>query len=324
MMNLSSFSKITVFLTFFLVFVGGMVTSTGSGLSVPDWPLSYGMLFPPMVGGVFYEHGHRMVAALVGIFTLIMAIWIWIKEKRFWIKIAGIVALTAVIFQGVLGGITVLFYLPTAVSVSHGTLAQTFFLMTIFIGYSLSYERREEEKVIRPVYHSFIKLIIFLIIIIYAQLLIGAVMRHTESGLAIYDFPTMGGEWIPAFDQRMLDNINNWRFMHDFDPVNMHQVMYHFFHRIGALVVLTGVIIVNILGKKYYPKQSKVRQTIILLNCLIVLQIALGIMTILTLKSALITSFHVVTGAGLLGTTFLLLLRAAPLKWAEFKKAVIQ
>src|SRR5216117_3362962 len=98
--------------TLFLIFVGGLVTSTESGLSVPDWPLSYGRLMPPMVGGIFYEHGHRMVATSVGILTVILAVGLYRREKRAWVRRLGYGALAAVVLQGVLGGLTVLFLLP--------------------------------------------------------------------------------------------------------------------------------------------------------------------------------------------------------------------
>src|SRR5437667_2183294 len=112
--------------TLFLIFVGGLVTSTGSGLSVPDWPLSYGRLMPPMVGGIFYEHGHRMVASAVGLLTVVLAVWLSRREPRAWVRRLGYAALAAVVAQGVLGGLTVIFLLPTAVSVAHACLAQTF------------------------------------------------------------------------------------------------------------------------------------------------------------------------------------------------------
>lgn len=323
-MSLRIFSKALVCLTLFLIFAGGMVTSTGSGLSVPDWPLSYGMLFPPMVGGVFYEHGHRLIAGFVAVCTLALALWIAIKEKRFWLKILGFATLGSVILQAVLGGLTVLFYLPTAISASHATLAQTFLVLTIIVAYGLSRERQSREGSPDTVYPAFLRWVLVLIGLIYAQLIIGAIMRHTESGLAIYDFPTMGGEWWPTFDQKMLANINDWRFMHGYDPVNLNQVLYHFFHRMGALVIFTAVIILNILAKKYYTFSSKQWRTVILLDILVISQITLGILTVLTIKSAIITSVHVVSGAGLLGLTFLLLLRAAPLQWHEFTKALKQ
>ena len=122
--------------TLVLIFVGGLVTSTGSGLSVPDWPLSYGMLMPPMVGGVFYEHSHRMVASLVGFLTLVLAVWTARAEARAGVRRLAWAALAAVVAQGVLGGLTVIYLLPTPVSVAHACLAQTFFCITIALAYS--------------------------------------------------------------------------------------------------------------------------------------------------------------------------------------------
>ena len=109
------FSKVTCLSVLFLIFVGGMVTSTGSGLAVPDWPLSYGMLLPPMVGGVFYEHGHRMAAATVGFLMLVLAAALSRFEKRKWVKNLGWLTLGTVVLQGILGGMTVLFFLPLGV-----------------------------------------------------------------------------------------------------------------------------------------------------------------------------------------------------------------
>src|SRR2546428_8160614 len=117
--------------TFVLLFVGGLVPSPGSGLAVPDWPLSFGQGLPPMVGGVLFEHGHRLVAALVGCLTLVLALWIAIGEPRPMVRAAGLLALFAVVLQGVLGGVTVLYKLPLAVSVTHACLAQAFFCLTV-------------------------------------------------------------------------------------------------------------------------------------------------------------------------------------------------
>ena len=133
---LHRFAKLVAASTFILIFIGGLVTSTGSGLAVPDWPNTYGQFmfsFPlsKMVGGILYEHGHRMIASIVGFLTVILAVWLWLKEPRRWVKWFGVGALLAVIVQGVLGGLTVLFLLPTPISVLHGTLAQIFFCMTI-------------------------------------------------------------------------------------------------------------------------------------------------------------------------------------------------
>jgi cytochrome c oxidase assembly protein subunit 15 len=124
--------------TLFLVVAGGVVTSRDAGLSVPDWPLSYGKLMPTMEGGILYEHGHRMIATTVGLFTVISMIWLLRSEKRSWLRILGMVALLAVMAQGVLGGLTVLYLLPWWISSAHASLAQLFFSTTVAIAFFTS------------------------------------------------------------------------------------------------------------------------------------------------------------------------------------------
>src|SRR5262249_10200268 len=125
------FALFTAAATFVLIFVGGLVTSTGSSLAVPDWPLSYGQFFPPMVGGILYEPGHRMVAGMVAALTAALAIWTWWEEPRSSVRWLGVAAFVAILLQAVLGGVTVLLRLPTAVSVSHAALAQAFFCLVV-------------------------------------------------------------------------------------------------------------------------------------------------------------------------------------------------
>lgn len=132
-LGLHRYSVLLAASTLFLVIAGASVTSNDAGLSVPDWPLSYGKVMPPMTGGVFYEHGHRMVATTVGLLTVILAIWLWRDEQRRWMKRLGLVALGLVIIQGVLGGLTVLFMLPKLVSIAHACLAEIFFSTTVAI-----------------------------------------------------------------------------------------------------------------------------------------------------------------------------------------------
>ena len=137
-MWLHRYAKLVSAATVLLIVAGGLVTSTGSGLAVPDWPTSYGwnmFTFPMkhMVGGIFYEHGHRLIASGVGFLTIILAFWIWKAEPRRWMRMLGFTALAAVCVQGLLGGITVLYFLPTAVSTAHAGLAQIFFCLTIAI-----------------------------------------------------------------------------------------------------------------------------------------------------------------------------------------------
>src|SRR5215468_4363002 len=171
------FAVLLVLATLCLIFVGGLVTSTGSGLAVPDWPLSYGMLMPPMVGGVFYEHGHRMAATAVGFLTLVLAFWTQRVEERRSVRRLAWVALLLVVVQGVLGGLTVKFLLPTPVSVTHAAVAQTFFCLTIALAYVLSREwalavPRADPEGVRPA-------ALLATGVVFGQLLLGAVMRHT-------------------------------------------------------------------------------------------------------------------------------------------------
>ena len=167
------FALLLVASTLALIFIGGLVTSTESGLAVPDWPLSYGMVMPPMVGGVFYEHGHRMAASLVGFLTLVLALWTWRREPRAGVRKLGWAALLAVCAQGLLGGLTVIFLLPTAVSMAHACLAQTFFLLTIAMAFATSREwlgapmTEDDGAGLRPV-------ALAVTAVVYVQLLIGA------------------------------------------------------------------------------------------------------------------------------------------------------
>ena len=130
---LHRYAVFTACCTFLLIIAGALVTGNEAGLAVPDWPLSYGRLMPPMVGGIFYEHSHRMVASLVGFLTVILALWLWRVEPRRWVRRLGWAALATVIAQGLLGGITVLYFLPIAVSVAHACLAQVFFCLTVSV-----------------------------------------------------------------------------------------------------------------------------------------------------------------------------------------------
>jgi cytochrome c oxidase assembly protein subunit 15 len=138
--RLHRFAAVLACCTLFLVVAGGLVTSNDAGLSVPDWPLSYGKLMPRMEGGIFYEHGHRMVASAVGFLTIILAAWLWRAERRVWLKRLGLAALAAVVVQGVLGGLTVIFLLPKPVSIAHACLAELFFSLTAAIALFTSAE----------------------------------------------------------------------------------------------------------------------------------------------------------------------------------------
>src|SRR5437667_10345430 len=127
------FARLVAVATFFLIMAGPNVTSHDAGLATSDWPLSNGQFFPKMVGNLFWEHGHRLVAASVGLLTIALAIYLQFREQRSWVKRLGWIALAGVVAQGLLGGLTVKLNLPLAVSAAHATLAQLFFLTTVTI-----------------------------------------------------------------------------------------------------------------------------------------------------------------------------------------------
>src|SRR2546422_1366412 len=125
---LHRYAIFVAFATFLLIIAGALVTSNDAGLSVPDWPTSFGSCrMPRMVGGVKFEHGHRMIAAFVGLLTVFLAAWLWVSEPRRWVRRLGGLAVLTVIAQAALGGLTVLLYLPVPISVGHACLAQIFF-----------------------------------------------------------------------------------------------------------------------------------------------------------------------------------------------------
>jgi cytochrome c oxidase assembly protein subunit 15 len=282
---LHRFAVATAVATLGLIVAGGLVTSTESGLSVPDWPLSYGRLMPPMVGGVFYEHGHRMVATTVGILTIVLALWLARSEPRRWVRRLGLFAVGVIVAQGVLGGLTVIFLLPTAVSVAHACLAQLFLclVVTIAVVTSPRWEARP-SGVGDPV----ARLAGLTAAAVFFQLAIGAVMRHTKAGLAIPDFPLALGRVVP--------------------PLDSFPVTIAFAHRAWAIVV-AGFVFATA-AAAFRSGRSGLRRSGLFLGSLVLAQIALGALTVLSGKAVAITTAHVATGALLLGTSLALAIGA--------------
>ncbi len=194
--GLHRFALFTAFCTFFLLVAGALVTSNDAGLAVPDWPLSYGSLTPPMVGGVFYEHGHRMIATFVGILTIVLTVWLWRREPGRWVRRLGLLALGAVVAQGVLGGLTVLFYLPVGISVAHACLAQIFFgtvvSLALFTSRWWQSELPKLEDAGAPRVRS---LAVWSVAIVFLQLVLGAAFRHGGFGIV----PHLIGAAVVAF-----------------------------------------------------------------------------------------------------------------------------
>lgn len=255
-----------------------MVTSNDAGLSVPDWPTTFGSIYkmPHMVGGVKFEHGHRMVAEFVGLLTIVLAIWTWSADRRRWIRLLGVAALVTVIAQGILGGITVLFYLPPAVSSAHAALAQTFFCIAVVIALFTSRRYIEEQPRIefdvrRP---SLITLSLLSIFVLYVQLILGAMFRHKGLG------------WWP--------------------------------HVVHAAVVVVVLSWTGIRALTQFSRIQAVKRPAILMLCLMMAQLALGFAAFTTrvawghssvqpeLPMIVSTVAHVAVGALLLATTVVL------------------
>ena len=169
--------------TLLLIVAGALVTSNDAGLSVPDWPTSFGSLYkmPPMVGGVKYEHGHRLFAEFVGLLIIAMAVWTQRVEQRKWMKVLGWIALAAVVGQGVLGGLTVLFYLPWAISTAHATLAQTIFCVVIAMALFTSKGWfQDSEPIVEPrLTPGTPALTAITAGCVWVQLILGAAFRHS-------------------------------------------------------------------------------------------------------------------------------------------------
>ena len=290
--GLHRFAVVLAGWTFLLIIAGALVTSNDAGLSVPDWPTSFGSLYkiPRLVGGVKFEHTHRMIAQVAGLLTIVLAVWTWLSEKRRWMRILGWGALGTVVAQGVLGGLTVLFFLPPAVSSAHAALAQTFFCLSVAIALFTGQKWVEEEPRVefdqrRP---SLFTLTLLSIFVLYVQLILGAMFRHH------------GLSWWP--------------------------------HVVHAVVVSFVLAWTAVRSLTVYSHIDAVKRPAILLLSLLIAQLCLGFTAFLTrvmwgrdavqpeLPMVISTVAHVAVGALLLATTVILAIqvwRHVPVAFAE-------
>lgn len=276
--RLHAFAVFTACVTLLLIVAGALVTSNDAGLSVPDWPTTFGSFYkmPHMVGGVKFEHGHRMVAEFVGLLTIVLAVWTWRTEKRRWLRMLSVAALGTVIVQGILGGLTVLFFLPPAISSAHAAVAQTFFCIAVCIAMFTGQKWVEEPPQVefdtrRPTLFTLTLLSIF---VLYVQLILGAMFRHK------------GMSWWP-----------------------------HVVHAGVVAVVLTWTAIRAL---SVYSKIAAVRRSAMMMLSLLITQLCLGFTAFLTrvawgkdtlqpeLPMVISTVAHVAVGALLLATTVVL------------------
>lgn len=274
-----------------LIAAGGLVKSLEAGLSVPDWPTSYGGFNPPRwweIENVRAEHGHRLLAGTVALLTVGMAVWAARREPRSWVRRLAYGAVGAVLVQALLGGLTVLFFLPTAISVSHAALAQLYLCLVVTFAvvtapsWSLpgSVGALRSAAALRPLASATAALI-------YAQILVGALVRHTGSGLAIPDFPRMFGRWWP--------------------PALDLPIALQLAHRLGAaLVTLAVAILVARVWRQ--PARRVFAAPAAAMALLVGVQVSLGATIVWSGRAVLPNTLHVPTGAALLAAAWVLTL----------------
>jgi len=303
---LNRFAWITCVATLFLICSGGMVTSKGVGLAVPDWPTTFGynMFFFPVskwIGGIFFEHTHRLIASAVGFLTIILTIWLWRSEPRKWVRSLGIIALCAVILQGVLGGLRVTM-LKDEIGVFHACLAQAFLGLVVVIALATSkFWRTLADIVVDPKKIITIKTIAFATTVaIYVQLALGATMRHQHRDLAILDFPTANGAWIPGTSALALGKVNAWRDARGLSDVDAFQIWLQMAHRFLALVIAVTVVALCLRVWRDVRHVAALRRLSIFWVALVICQITLGAWTIWSNKAADVATAHVAVGATML------------------------
>jgi len=293
--------------TFFLIFAGGMVTSTGTGLSDPGWPTFAGEYVPTLAGITFYEHGHRTIAGAVGMLTVALALALWRWEPRPWVRKLGFAAVIAVVVQAVLGGVTVHLKLPIYVSVSHAGLAQVFcaLVTAIAVVTSPSWRRAGPALVLpeaSPGRVTLRALTLATVVALYAQVLIGAVLRHKGAGLAIPDFPLSYGQVIPEL--RILR----------IEPA----IRIAYIHRVLGVVVAALAMATAVVALRRHGRERAIARPALLLAALALAQVSLGAATVLTIRDPHVASAHVVGGAALLATSVALALRVRRhLRWPD-------
>jgi cytochrome c oxidase assembly protein subunit 15 len=313
---------LTAAATFPLIFMGGLVTSHGAGMSVPDWPNSYGynmFTFPPSkwIGGIFYEHVHRLMGTGVGMLSIVLTIAAWRVEARRWVCWLATGVLAMVIVQGVLGGLRVVL-VELNLAIVHACVAQAFFCLAALVAIVTSpwwIDARDLSSGPAGITgRRLVTISATCFIAVFAQLIVGATMRHAGAGLAIPDLPLAYGRLLPPTNAASLDSINATRVWGlNEKPVTMAQVWLHFGHRVGALlvsVVATGVIVV--VARRHAAQRELLRPAILLAGLLLA-QVTLGVMTVLLKKPADIASAHVAVGALVLLAAFTIAARAARL-----------
>lgn len=272
---------LTACATFPLLFIGGLVTSKGAGLAVPDWPTTFGynmFLYPwsKMVGDIFYEHSHRLVASGVGLLTIALALALWFRERRTWLRWLGLAALALVIVQGVIGGLRVVL-LEHTLAIIHACFAQAFFALTVCLAFFTSREWRRDSNTLPLTDGGRLRrLCVLTTVLIYIQAIFGAILRHTGTRLDA--------------------------------------------HLLIAGLVAFHVIFVVLRVMRQHSDQPRLMRPALILGVLLIIQLLLGLGSYLGKYTTLfdpsagvvvaLTTTHLVIGALMLVTALILILRS--------------
>ena len=280
-MNLRRYTLGLLFLTFTLLLIGGLVHNTRSSLACPDWPLCFGSAFPKMEGGVLIEHGHRLTATAVGLGTIGLLIALWRRARRtgerdlVWI---GVSALCLVILQGVLGGLTVIFRLPTLVSTAHLATSMLFFSLLIYTWFRLRPTPVVAQPALSP---QLVQASAVAVAVVYLQMLVGALMRHLGAGLACTDLPLCRGEvW----------------------PTGAHpNVLLHVVHRLGVFAVFAATLWVALAARNVSVERGRAARLMgTFAPVLVLAQATLGWFSITTFLDVVPVTAHLGVAATLL------------------------
>ena len=384
---------LTAVATFPLIFMGGLVTSHGAGMSVPDWPKSYGynmFTFPPsqwlgrQAGGIFYEHSHRLMGTVVGFASILLVLFAWgpgrnpssrkwlgraalaslalaglaafapftyhnnqsltnnlhhtavgffslflvvgsaflarSRDERRWVRWLAVAVLAAVIFQGVLGGLRVVL-VELDLAVVHACFAQAFFCLAALAAVVTSRRWVEPHETGTGADRTTFRLAAALVVIVYLQLVVGALMRHYGAGLAIPDLPLAYGNVLPPVSDTGLQLVNEARRWDAGLPgVSLAQIWLHFGHRIGALLVTVAAIALVARIVRWRRTELKIAAGV--LSALLLTQVTLGVLTVLWRKPADVASLHVAVGALVLVTSFVMTVRAARVNYLSRRSFV--
>lgn len=289
--------------TFFLLGMGGLVTSHGVGMSVPDWPNTFGynmFLFPPSkwIGGIFYEHTHRLWASGVGMLTTVLAVWLWLKDPRRWMKWLGIAAFLMVVAQGVLGGLRVVWD-DARLGIVHGVVGQTYFVLMAAIAlFTSRFWREMPEQTRFNVPPRLRGLVLATTILIFVQLILGATMRGQHAGLSISDFPLAHGKIWPDTSLEAIARYNAESMeITALNPITAFAVILQMVHRICALAILIGVMVCAAQARRLLGAGDALTRFAFFWLALIMIQIGLGAATIWTNKAADVATAHLMGGA---------------------------